>query len=102
MKHSKGPWSGGGDVILDSESREVCTINRKRKASTGFVPLAQWRGDSKLIAAAPELKDFCLHFYESWQQFNSDECVNGSHLVDYVADRWAILEKILMKAGALK
>lgn len=55
MNHSKAPWQGGGEVVLDADGREVCTINRKRKGSTGFVSILQWRGDSKLIAAAPQM-----------------------------------------------
>jgi hypothetical protein len=87
MMHSKAPWSGGGEVVMDATGREVCTVNRKRKGSTSFVPIGQWKADSRIIAAAPLLYACMSEFLLEWRELGSDGDVNGADLVDWVNTR---------------
>lgn len=102
MTHSKAPWIGGGEVVMDADGRAVCTINRNRKGSTGFVPIMQWKGDSRLISAAPQLLQFCERLFDGFPELkDEDEPLNGADAVDRLCAYWPELVAALTKAGVI-
>jgi len=101
MTHSKAPWIGGGEVVMDADGRAVCTINRNRKGSTGFVPIMQWKGDSRLIAATPQLLEFCERLFNGFPEMATDDELNGGDAVDRLCAYWPELIAALTKARAI-
>lgn len=76
MKHTKGPWKIRRNQSTNKPSLEVTTKDGRSICflSKGDVGLS----DSHLIAAAPELLEFCERLQEHYQQLLQ----NDQHLID--------------------